>query len=327
MRAQRNAVQAIEKLGGVVFFEQDASGNEMRTGPVWLGKLVREDLFVNVMEVQFRDPSLTDAGLPHLCRLRELRSLALWDARVTDDGLGHLEALTQLRELDLMRTSVGDTGLLHLRGLAELRTLVLANTKVTDAGLVYLRGMAQLQSLDLYDTRVTDTGLVHLRGLSQLRELDLGHTQVTDAGLVHLRGLSHLGSLELADTSVTQAVRKNCKSRCRFCESSFATHLTSLEGDDRRDRAHRSLRSPAAAGCSSACGRTWCLSNAVWPQSGYFRNRGSRCYSAGFFPLQSRTIKARVSLTRKTLERQAEMNTRAFGTRTKAIPARSVQPL
>jgi len=72
--------------------------------------------------------------------------------------------------------------------------------------------------------------------------------------------------------------------------------------------------------------------NLVFVQCGLAAERvlsesGGCCYSAGFFPLRSRTMKARVSLTRKTLERQAKMNTRAFGTRTRAITARLVQPM
>ncbi len=204
-RERQQAVEKIEELGGVVFFEEDHSGNTIRTAPAWLRKPIGEDLFFNVKEVDFRNRSLTDAGLRHLRGLGELQSLSLSDTQVTDAGLVQLESLTHLRELDLMRTSVTDAGLAHLQVLAELRSLVLANAKVTDDGLAYLRGLTQLQLLELHDTCVTDAGLVHLRGLSQLRELHLSHTQVTDAGLVHLRSLSRLELLELTDTLVTEA--------------------------------------------------------------------------------------------------------------------------
>ena len=74
----------------------------------WLRKAIGEDLFFNVKEVDFRNRSLTDAGLRHLRGLGELQSLSLSDTQVTDAGLVQLESLTHLRELDLMRTSVAD---------------------------------------------------------------------------------------------------------------------------------------------------------------------------------------------------------------------------
>ena len=161
-REQREAVKAIEKLGGWVSYE-DASSSKIRTAVVWVGKLLGEDLSGDV------------------------RYVDLSETQVTDAGLKHLRGLTQLQVLTLDSTQVTDAGLEHLRGLTQLRELQLANTQVTDAGLEHLRGLTQLGLLDLGRTQGTDAGLEHLKGLTQLRNLYLANTQVSDAGVNELK--------------------------------------------------------------------------------------------------------------------------------------------
>jgi hypothetical protein len=111
---QREAGKAIEELGGSVGYEP-ASGGMIRTAVAWVGKLLGQDLSVDVRSVDLALPAVTDAGLTHL------------------------RGLTQLRGLYLDSTQVSDAGLVHLRGLTQLKTLDLSNTQVTDAGVAELQ--------------------------------------------------------------------------------------------------------------------------------------------------------------------------------------------
>ena len=234
-RKQKEAVEAIKKLGGQVQYDYEVRrpGNPPPgagpPGPTWLRKLLGDDLFTTVVNVvlfsssatdadlehltgltqlqmlNIRNTKVTTAGLVHLKGLAKLNSLALWDTKVTDAGLESLKELTQLQELVLFGTKVTGCGFEHLKRLTKLQTLNLGNTQVTDAGLVHLKELIQLQTLDLGGTEVTDAGLVHLKGLTKLQTLDLNKTQVTDAGLVHLSGLKQLQTLDLFGTQVTDA--------------------------------------------------------------------------------------------------------------------------
>jgi len=113
-RAHREAVKAIEKLGGGVTLVP-ASGGMMRTAVGGAGKLLGEDLSYDVSAVLFSETQVTDAGLEYL------------------------QALTKLEWLDLDSTLVSDAGLVHLTGLTKLQTLYLGNTQVTGAGVNELR--------------------------------------------------------------------------------------------------------------------------------------------------------------------------------------------
>ena len=151
-RKQREAVAAIEELGGVVYydFQVDNSRGLLRAklpGPKWLRELVGDEYFVSVHFVDLGNTQVTDAQLEHL------------------KGLSNLQALV------LDRTQVTDAGLEHLKGLTNLQTLSLRNCRITGAGLEHLKGLTNLQSLNLRDTRITDAGLVHLKGLTNLEWL------------------------------------------------------------------------------------------------------------------------------------------------------------
>ena len=141
-RAQREAVKAIEELGGMVYCEP-ASGGMIRNRS-GLGREVAGGRLVWGRS-GYRETQVTDAGLVHLRGLTQLRLLYLNNTQVTDAGLAHLRGLTQLQELDLASTQVTDAGLEHLRGLTQLEWLNLDSTQVTDAGLEHLRGLTQLQ--------------------------------------------------------------------------------------------------------------------------------------------------------------------------------------
>jgi hypothetical protein len=189
---QREAVEAIKKLGGAVEYNYAGHGSAWHVVGVILllpaGMLCGQgtDFYVEADRV-FGGRSVTNAELEHLDTLTTLTSVDLRDTNITDTGLEHLKGLSKLQTLDLHGTKVTDAGLERLKGLTTLRSLSLYSTKVTDAGLVHLQGLSQLDVLYLSNTQVTDAGLRHLKGLTHLHELDLRHTQAMDKGLEELQ--------------------------------------------------------------------------------------------------------------------------------------------
>ena len=135
VRRQKEAVEAIEKLGGVVEYGRSVSGRSAMPR-----QILGDDTIGMVESVDFWNPfQVTDAALMYLARLPRLKHLHLTDTQVTDAGLK------------------------QLAGLKDLSGLTLDNTQVTDAGLVHLAGLKGLKHLNIYKTQVTDAGVAELQ--------------------------------------------------------------------------------------------------------------------------------------------------------------------
>lgn len=216
-RTRRAVVEQIHKTGGFVAYDHEPPPGvailprAAPPGPVCLRKLLGDDLFVHVREVDFRGSRVRDAELRHLAGLAGLQSLGLANTAIDDAGLEYLKGLTQLQGLDLCSTKVSDAGVEHLKGLTQLHGLALCRTKVSDAGLESLKGLSQLQVLRLDETKVSDVGLRALEGLTQLQMLTLDGTMISDVGLKHLEGLCQLQDLFLSGTQVSDAGLEHLK--------------------------------------------------------------------------------------------------------------------
>jgi Leucine rich repeat len=194
-RRERDAVKAIESLGGIVWYDYQFTGyrsppdsNAPPPGPYWLRNLFGEHFIDEVAMVSLcANVTVSDAGLVNVKSLPQLQSLNLGHCHITDAGLEHLKGLTHLQGLALGLTNVTDAGLEHLKGLTQLRYLGLQGTRVADAGLVNLKGLSQLQTLDMVNTDVTDAGLEYIKSLTQLQTVDLCYSLVTDDGVKDLR--------------------------------------------------------------------------------------------------------------------------------------------
>ena len=89
--------------------------------------------FSECQYLDLRGTLVTDAGLVHLKKAKDLESLALSDG-ITDAGITHLSGLTTLRWLSLTGTKVTDVGLEQLQGLPRLEKLYVAGSLVTEEG-------------------------------------------------------------------------------------------------------------------------------------------------------------------------------------------------
>lgn len=139
----------------------------------------------NLVEID----GFTDEALAHVCEVGTITDLNLGDAWVTNAGIPMIAKLRELRRLDLGWTrDVGDVSLPVLAKLPKLEVLGLGGTKVTDAGLPALAAFPALKELSLPATAVTDQGLQALAGCRTLTTLNLNRKmKVTPQGIERLK--------------------------------------------------------------------------------------------------------------------------------------------
>ena len=118
---QRDAVNAILRLGGIVRYDFESAGSTEPSAPVWLRRLIGEDYFRRVDSVNLNDLPVTDDELALLRLLPALEKVEIRScAKVSDKGLIHLRELSNLRRLDLQGTQITDDGLKYLTALPAL---------------------------------------------------------------------------------------------------------------------------------------------------------------------------------------------------------------
>ncbi len=177
--------------------------------------------------LELSGPSLGDAALDSVGKIRSLEGLLLLNGRYTDVGLKHLgklahlwfllltrcgdqgaQAIAQIENLEVLtvvgQAGISRVGLEALSELPRLRRLLLANAKlIDDAALQALRHLRDLRSLTLTAAPVTDAGAAELARHRELRTLVLAGTRITDKALGPIGTLGHLRWLNLAGTKVT----------------------------------------------------------------------------------------------------------------------------
>jgi hypothetical protein len=195
-RRQERAVRAIEAAGGYVQFDyherygednpllSDLSGAPI-PGPVWLRRLVGDELFRTPKRVSFyafAAPGVEDAVLKeHLTGVSTAELLDIHSDQVTDAALPYIGAMPRVNDLSLAAGQVTDEGLQHLTGLTQLNLLWLDCPQVTDDGVARLTELDELVDLTLQSPRLTPAGIRQLSGLRNLESFtSLRHDQSID---------------------------------------------------------------------------------------------------------------------------------------------------
>lgn len=168
-RRQREAVQAIVKAGGRVFYDYQGDNTEdafdpsaKSPNPNWVRALLGDDFLSDATAV-FGDENFGDSEASNLNSLTGITGLYLENAKITDAGVEHVKGLDKLLYLELRYTEITDAGLKHLERLTNLRYLSLCNTQVTDAGVRNITRLTNLEGLDLKHTHITEDGLKKLQ--------------------------------------------------------------------------------------------------------------------------------------------------------------------
>jgi Leucine Rich repeat len=160
-----------------------------------------------IESLSFMSTVVTDDGLRHLKRFKNLRTLILLNVparlgakqapSITGSGLAQLD-LPGLVFLAIDKVPITDATLNSMPDLPLLTTLQLTGTNIEGAGLARFVASKRLTSLVLSGSSITDEGLGHLRGARGLISLTLyGMTQLTWAGLKNVAAMPSLRYLSL----------------------------------------------------------------------------------------------------------------------------------
>lgn len=214
-------------------------------GPRFIRRLLGENVFANVEEVDFR--SMGSPGEPpgpldlHLFQeLPELKLVTLSSSQINDELIGQL---SQLRELRILRLLGNDeeratgNGLRTLKAAGNLEVLTLSGEWVTDDIVAATPELKKLRALHLYRTpnvtsasfaavatlpnlqeltihraeKIDDRGSEHLAELRELRRLWLSATGCSDIAVAHVSKLPNLQCLSLAKSKITDVSMEHLK--------------------------------------------------------------------------------------------------------------------
>ncbi|QMU28603.1 c-type cytochrome domain-containing protein [Adhaeribacter radiodurans] len=141
---------------------------------VVVSPLTRDNSYVALNMVNA--PNFSDADIQLLAKLSDnIIWLDMSETKITDNGLVHLKKLKNLTRLSLDQTAVSDAGLSAIQSLTHLKYLNLYGTKVTDQGLKILASCKSLKSIYLWQTKVTSQGVAALqKQVGQEVEINFG---------------------------------------------------------------------------------------------------------------------------------------------------------
>lgn len=185
----------------------------------------------NLQRLNLSDCAISDVGMVHVAKFKQLTHLDLFYCQITNRGLKCLSALHNLHVLSIDSRDVTDAGLMHLQNLKQLVQLDLFSSHITDRGCLYLSRLTSLESLELCGGGIGDAGCELLSRLVQLQHLNLSQNEdITNQGIAHFKNLQQLRSLNLSQTSVTSAMPlvslKELQSLCVFgCRGMTDLHV------------------------------------------------------------------------------------------------------
>lgn len=171
-----------------------------------IAHLADNNVTPNLTSLDLADTEVTDLGMVHLAKFKQLKRLSLFYCNISNGGLRHLAQLTSLEVLNLDSREIGDEGLWHLRNLTRLKSLDIFSGRITDTGCSHISRIKSLESLELCGGGVGDHGCTSLATLENLASLNLSQNErITNRGAAALAALSNLKTLNLSNTRVSSS--------------------------------------------------------------------------------------------------------------------------
>ena len=163
---------------------------------------------VNLLELDLKGSKITDKGLFHVAKMKNLTFLILTNCvEVSDEGVILLGELENLEKLSLGGCiKISDKGIRGLKGLKHLNGLDLGRcNKITNKGINDLTTFG-LKDLGLQQSNATDEWIDDLLQLRKLQKLLLYECRViSDKGISKLIAFAELEHLDLCVCNVTDA--------------------------------------------------------------------------------------------------------------------------
>jgi hypothetical protein len=183
---------------------------------------------LETLKLSERTQAVTDRGLEHVARLKNLKNFELREAKaVTDAGIVRLAELVHLQDVSLRSLrGVTPRGIEVVGKLPELRHLAIDDIPMDDASIRSLASLKKLERLLLWSVAHEPRSLEPLGQLRSLRDFRTNQvvssaairelaklpdlesimdelTEVTDEDLTHLARLTKLRNLVLGSDKVT----------------------------------------------------------------------------------------------------------------------------
>ena len=206
VRNQVQAVADVQEVGGSIWFENDQPRfvehwlspdripSTTAAGPDWLCRLLGDDYFRNVVQIDFKaarqsrreSPNFGQLG-PRLGKLPKLETIR-FEMDFPDEVLLDFVQSSNLRRLKHLYVDglVTDKGVKHIGELSGLETLNLRYTEITDSGAVHLANLKDLHSLFLYSSELTERGVAIVLAFPGLKKLILYDCAITAEELATL---------------------------------------------------------------------------------------------------------------------------------------------
>jgi peroxiredoxin len=160
------------------------------------------DRLPDMQELSIGGHGITDAGLVHVARLKNLKRLFLFGVpNITNEGLASLASISTLENLDLTDAEkITTRGVNHLNRLTDLQLLRVTNDHREGFcdDTLNLSSLKQVRGLWLSSAR--DQDVACLAGLHQLEKLtfERNSAELGDAGMAQLASLTNLTNLQIA---------------------------------------------------------------------------------------------------------------------------------
>lgn len=173
-----------------------------------MAHLADNDVVPNLTCLDLSDTQLSDAGMVHIAKLKNLRRLTLFYCNITNRGLSFVAQLSQLEVLNIDSRDISDDGLRPLKDLKSLRSLDIFSGRITNYGCTFISSIPSLECLDLCAGGIGDAGCQSLARLVNLQCLNLSQNEgISNQGAAVLaKSLTRLKDLNLSYTGVSSDV-------------------------------------------------------------------------------------------------------------------------
>ncbi|MFC4874564.1 c-type cytochrome domain-containing protein [Negadavirga shengliensis] len=122
-----------------------------------LGELA-EDFPEQITWLDLKDTPLSDAGMEHIAKFKNLTRLRAEKTGITDKGMSYLKELPYLEFLNIYGTSVGDEGIQYLQNSPNLRRLYVWESRVSKNGAARLQESSSQLEVNLgFEVTVVDS--------------------------------------------------------------------------------------------------------------------------------------------------------------------------
>ncbi|MCH7725153.1 MAG: PDZ domain-containing protein [Planctomycetes bacterium] len=174
---QARAIQELKSLGAIIGTRYVQVGQailpnvfSVQIGPNWNGKT--EDLrrlrwLGDVQQIELSGPTVTDATLAHVGKMKNLTIVMIKRAKITNAGIAHLKSLSAVQYIAIFYCPVDDMSIAHLKVHERATLLKLYGTQISKDGAKRLKEAMANATIDHRDGAFLGVGAaVHPLGCS-----------------------------------------------------------------------------------------------------------------------------------------------------------------